>query len=339
MTTMLAPVTPAAASFLALAGGRSPADQDPVLTYLGSLRSAASRRTMAQALERIARIMSAGAVGADAFPWRTLRFQHVERLVAVLLAPTDPIHFAKAPDIENPDGVPFAPSSVNKLAAAAKGVARQCWRLGYLTADDHARIGDVRGVPVSSEPSGREVRPDEVAALVRACGDDVTGSRNRAMLAVLFAGGLRRAEIVALRLDDWTDADGSVRVRCGKGRKERRVFLGASAAEQVRAWLRVRGDHQGALFVATLHGSIGSKRVSTQNVYDVLRRLALAAGVDPFAPHDCRRTCATALLDAGADLFAVQRQLGHASPTTTARYDRRGERAQRAAVERVAFPS
>lgn len=339
MTTMFHPVPLAAASFLAIPGGLLPAEQDPVLTYLGSLRSAASQRTMGQALERIARIMSSGSVGADAFPWRTLRFQHVERLVAVLLAPTDPIHFAKAPDVANPDGTPFAPPTINKLVAAAKGVARQCWKLGYLTADDHARIGDVRGVPVSSEPSGREVRPDEVASLVRACGDDVTGSRNRAMLAVLFAGGLRRAELVALRLEDWTDVDGSVRVRCGKGRKERRVFLGASAAEQVRAWLRVRGDHPGALFVSTLHGTIGAKRMSTQNVYDVLRRLALAADVAPFAPHDCRRTCATAMLDAGADLFCVQRQLGHASPTTTQRYDRRGERAQRAAVELVPFPS
>jgi site-specific recombinase XerD len=72
--------------------------------------------------------------------------------------------------------------------------------------------------------------------------------------------------------------------------------------------------------------------------YDRLRHLAERAGIAAFSPHDCRRSLAGNLLDAGVDLATVQAMLGHASPATTARYDRRGERAVRQVAERVQSP-
>jgi site-specific recombinase XerD len=80
------------------------------------------------------------------------------------------------------------------------------------------------------------------------------------------------------------------------------------------------------------------RRLTEQTIYDRLRYLAERAGVAAFSPHDCRRSLAGDLLDAGVDLATVQMMLGHASPATTARYDRRGERAVRQAAERVHVP-
>ena len=80
------------------------------------------------------------------------------------------------------------------------------------------------------------------------------------------------------------------------------------------------------------------RRLSEQTVYDRLAHLSERAGVKSFSPHDCRRSLARDLLDAGIDLSTVQALLGHASPATTSRYDRRGERAVRQAAERVHVP-
>jgi site-specific recombinase XerD len=84
--------------------------------------------------------------------------------------------------------------------------------------------------------------------------------------------------------------------------------------------------------------ALAARRLTEQTVYDRLRYLAERAGVAAFSPHDCRRSLAGDLLDAGVDLATLQAMLGHASPATTARYDRRGEAAVRQAAERVQVP-
>jgi site-specific recombinase XerD len=158
------------------------------------------------------------------------------------------------------------------------------------------------------------------------------------LLALAYAGGLRRAELVALDLADYEPETGRLRV-IGKGNKERAVFIGNGARDALQAWLRVRGCEPGPLLLAVdRHGRVLPRRLTEQTVYDRLRHLAERAGVAAFSPHDCRRSLAGDLLDAGVDLATVQAMLGHASPATTARYDRRGERAVRQASERVHVP-
>ena len=78
--------------------------------------------------------------------------------------------------------------------------------------------------------------------------------------------------------------------------------------------------------------------ISGAAVAELLRRRTAGAGIHPVKPHDLRRTCASDCLEAGVDVLALQRLLGHASANTTLRYDMRGERARRAAVEAVYVP-
>lgn len=161
----------------------------------------------------------------------------------------------------------------------------------------------------------------------------VAGRRDAALVAVLYAGGLRRAELVGLDLDDWDRAARSLVVR-GKGNKERRVFLAAGAAAALDDWVAARGDWAGPLFCpARKDGAITRRGMTAQAAYNAVKKRVGEAGVADLSPHDLRRTMVGDLLDAGADLPTVQRIAGHASPATTSRYDRRGDRTARAAAD------
>lgn len=104
-------------------------------------------------------------------------------------------------------------------------------------------------------------------------------------------------------------------------------------------WLDARGAEPGPLFPPVDHvGRVRMKRMGYRGLHDLIRRTARAAGVESFRAHDCRRTFVSDLLDAGADLVSVQGLAGHANVNQTARYDRRGERAQRKAAELIRLP-
>ena len=164
------------------------------------------------------------------------------------------------------------------------------------------------------------------------------GVRDAALLAVAYGAGLRRAEIVALDLEDYSVDTGELRVR-GKGNKERLVFVTNGAQDALSAWVQVRGDQAGALFLTvSKRGKTANHRMSDQSVLDICRKLARQAGVAPFSPHDLRRSCASDLLDAGADISAVSSLLGHARTDTTLLYDKRGDRAKKQASELLHVP-
>lgn len=115
--------------------------------------------------------------------------------------------------------------------------------------------------------------------------------------------------------------------------------ISAAVRPWIEAWLRWRGSRSGALFVAIRHGRIRRDRIGPSGLWRVVSRRAKAAGIRPTAPHDCRRTAATGMLAAGADLGVVGRLLGHANVATTLRYDLRGQDAQRRAAELLVLPS
>lgn len=147
------------------------------------------------------------------------------------------------------------------------------------------------------------------------------GRRDRAMLELLYATGLRVSELVALELND-LNLETRVLVARGKGSKERLVPVGAPAAEAVRAYLAtarealLRGRRSKDLFV-TPRGA----RMTRQAFAKIVARHARAAGIRrPISPHKLRHSFATHLLEGGADLRAVQAMLGHADVSTTQIY-------------------
>ena len=179
-----------------------------------------------------------------------------------------------------------------------------------------------------------------MAAAFRAIGHASSPVRERdaALVALAYAGGFRRAELVALDLADYDAEAGRLRV-IDKGNKERAVFIGNGPGTRSTAGCACVAESPARFSCrSTATGAYCPPRLTEQTVYDCLRYLAARAGVSAFSPHDCRRSLAGDLLDADVDLATMQVMLGHASPATTARCDRRGERAVRQAAERVHVP-
>src|SRR5262249_32983206 len=161
---------------------------------------------------------------------------------------------------------------------------------------------DVRGARGSRMPRGRAVAPEEWRRLFREIGHERPPMRERdtALVALAYAGGFRRAELVALDVTDYHRDSGRLRV-IGKSNKERAVFVANGARDALHAWLRVRrGREPGPLLLPVdRHGRVRPRRLTEQTVYDRLHCLAQRAGVAAFSPHDCRRSLAGELLDAG----------------------------------------
>jgi integrase/recombinase XerD len=143
------------------------------------------------------------------------------------------------------------------------------------------------------------------------------GIRDRAMIEVLYATGLRVSELVGLRLDGVNLDSGFVRC-LGKGSKERVVPLGASACDAIRSYLRsARGGHSSETLFLTPRGA----PLSRMEFWKILKTYASKAGIRKgISPHVLRHSFATHLLERGADLRAVQMMLGHAEISTTQIY-------------------
>ncbi|MCL2625987.1 MAG: site-specific tyrosine recombinase XerD [Cystobacterineae bacterium] len=151
--------------------------------------------------------------------------------------------------------------------------------------------------------------------------DSFAGLRDKAMLELLYATGMRVSELVNLGLDAIRLEEGYVRV-IGKGQKERLIPLGRSATQAMRDYLQggrpglLKGKASKALFV-----SPRQKPMSRMGFWKLLRRYALKAGIaKDISPHKIRHSFATHLLERGADLRAVQAMLGHADLSTTQIY-------------------
>jgi integrase/recombinase XerD len=149
--------------------------------------------------------------------------------------------------------------------------------------------------------------------------NNALAARDHAMLEVFYAGALRVSEIIGIGLEDVKLDLGYVLVR-GKGDKERIVPLGRSALDAVRAYLSsARGALLGKKSSPLLFVGRGGRRLSRQRVWQMVGAASAAAGRHA-SPHMLRHSCATHMVEGGADLRTVQTILGHADISTTQVY-------------------
>jgi len=305
--------------------------RNPMDAYLASL-SPNGARAMRERLRAVARLIGVaeipGLAPEDAMRdhWHTLPFERVEQIRQTMLARG------------------AAPSTVNLTLAALKGIARYARKFGLVSLEDAQNIREVSGVKGERPPAGRALASNELAALAAACvaDDGPAGTRDLALIAVWRVAGLRRAELASLTLGDYRPGTPPIlAIRRGKGNKGREIPLNADAAAAVGRWLRLRGRRDGALFCRIdKWDNIDPQRraLSPHALYKILLKRAEQAGIDHASPHDFRRTAIGDILDAGHDLATAQQLAGHASPVTTAHYDRRGGHARARATADLRFP-
>lgn len=217
-----------------------------------------------------------------------------------------------------------APASVARGLVAVRSLHRFVLDEGRA---DHDPSDDLRSPPV---PRGvpKALSEEEVKKLLNAVVDDTAvARRDRAILELLYGTGMRISELVGLSLGD-VDTDEAMARVFGKGAKERLVPLGRYAVAALTAWLEPpgrdalvpkrwarRGDAE-AVFLNVRGG-----RLSRQGAWQILRGYAGRVGLEQrVSPHVLRHSCATHLLDHGADIRVVQELLGHASIATTQVY-------------------
>ena len=214
-----------------------------------------------------------------------------------------------------------ARTSLARRAAAARTFYRWASRTDRVTADPSLRLV----APRRQARLPGVLRTAEATALLDVAAtasddDEVVHIRNRAVLELLYASGIRVGELVALDIDDVDHANDLVRVM-GKGGKERVVPFGIPARRALEAWLARRADlvtqHSGAALFLGRRG----RRVDARQVREVVHLLLAEVPDAPdMGPHGLRHSAATHLLEGGADLRMVQELLGHASLATTQVY-------------------
>lgn len=327
-----------------------PPSQQPATIYVQSLGKG-SQRTMQGALFTLVQLMlpdqELGEEAIFAFPWDHLRFEHTTVLRARLAGR-------------------YKPSTANKHIAALRGVLKAAWQLELMKAEDYHKATSIKNVRGTSLPAGRSLKEGELRALLLTCQKDSTlkGCRDLALIALLFATGLRRQEITLLDVADYDQETHALRV-VGKGQKERLVYVEAPGAyEALHTWLLLRGEESGPLFPRIRRGghlvrsaitppdspyykegngelsrlSSPLQRLTEQGIYSIVLERVEVSGIFQLTTHDFRRNFIGELLDNGVDLSTVQKLAGHASPTTTARYDRRPEATKKRAAGTLHVP-
>jgi integrase/recombinase XerD len=278
-----------------------PLDQNPAAVYIASLHAESGRRTQAQALRVIARILG---TDYDYLNWGALRLRHTaairSRIVQV-----------------------YSPATARKILSALRQTLKQARLLGQMTVEDYRLAIELKPVTSKNLPAGRELSTGEMLTLMTTCQknkNDIEGTRDAAIIGIMYAAGLRRNEMVSLTVDSYDPETGKL-IFTDKCNKQRTAYITNGAAKALNDWLPIRGNEPGPLFVEVSKGEklltqreemiikrfgeisgekapnkkAGQKiyrgsTMTTQAIYNMLAKRAREAGLRNFSPHDMRRT-------------------------------------------------
>jgi integrase/recombinase XerD len=213
---------------------------------------------------------------------------------------------------------PASPATIHRKSACLRSFYRHLRRDGLLEGDPTATLS----TPRRARKLPQVLTRAEVEKLLsQPRGTEPSALRDRALLELMYACGLRASEAIGLELMDIDVQEGVLRAR-GKGSKERIVPIGQAALKALRIYLErgraalVKGAPEPHVFVNFRGGQL-----TRQGLYKIVRRHAVTAGLaDQMSPHTLRHTFATHLLAGGCDLRSVQEMLGHADVSTTQLY-------------------
>ena len=210
----------------------------------------------------------------------------------------------------------ISPNSISRIISGVKSFGRYLLLEGYLDTDPTALLE----VPRKGRYLPTVLSTEEVDRMIEACSQKrgVEGARNRAIIEVLFSCGLRVSELCQLRFSDVFLDEGYLRV-LGKGSKQRLVPLSPSAIQELTTYLthpdrpKAKRGQEDYIFLSRI-----GKAISRITVFVFIKEAAQAAGVKKtISPHTFRHSFATALLEGGANLQAIQLLLGHEDVGTT----------------------
>jgi len=218
----------------------------------------------------------------------------------------------------------LAPSTINVSLAAVRRLAYEAAGTGLLSPELAAGIRRVKGAKRLGVRVGNWLTIDQSRTLLQTSSlETARGKRDRAILALLFGCGLRRAELVGLRPEDLQTREKHwvIAGLIGKGKHIRTVPVPAWAKRAVDEWTEVAGISTGRIFRrVNRFGKIWGEGITPKAIWHVVKAAAVRAGIQNLAPHDSSRTCARLCHVAGGELDQIQFLLGHASVQTTERY-------------------
>ncbi len=233
----------------------------------------------------------------------------------------------------------YAPSTINLRLAAVRRLAYEASDCGLLSPDLAAGIRRVKGAKRLGVRVGNWLTAEQGKKLLAThSGKEVKDLRNHAVLAILLGCGLRRAEHVAVQIEDfemqedrWVLAD-----FIGKGRHMRTIPVPGWVQSAVDAWTHAAKLQDGTLFRAIgKTGKVQGRGFTAKIIRTIVREAAVSCGIGVIAPHDLRRTCARLCHQAGGELEQIQFLLGHISIQTTERYLGCKQRLQSAVNDKI----
>lgn len=289
--------------------------------YLGSL-APTGRRGMASMLANACKALN-WQQAPEHYPWHQLGYQDLQKVRSSLLEQG------------------YATSSVNMTLSGLRSIAKAAFNLESMDAEKLMRIQAVQPVKGTVLRKGRCLSKTDIKAVLKTFpkhSNPTKALRDKALFLVGCTAGLRCAELTALTVDCFDAVKGTLQVLHAKGRKQREIYLCPATIKAITQWLQQLKPAGGALFRhVNKAGHINQQPLTSNGLCRVLQQLQRDSNIQPFTPHDLRRTFITQLLSNGEDINTVRQLAGHTSINTTVIYDYRGDSTLKKASQSIRY--